>query len=154
MDVLGAAAAGRRVDAAAVDSSFTFHKLSNRGPGAGIQKPRIRPRRSALPVTSLMPDWHPLKVTRLVWQDMEKRSNAVNQPSASLKLENIGLSWRKIAWLAMWRNDEILLLSTNASRVAASSRRTLAFGKSWLSLEISSECLRLPSRNGCCPGRL
>src|SRR2546426_10296734 len=87
MDVLGAAAAGRRVDAAAVDSSFTFHKLSTRGRGAGIQKPRIRPRRSALPVTSLMPDWHPLKVTRLVWQDMEKRSNAVNQPSASLKLE-------------------------------------------------------------------
>ena len=89
-------------------------------------------------MTSLIPDWHPLKVTRLVWQVIEKRSKAVNQPSASLKLENIGLSCRKIAWVAMWRNDEILLSSTNASRVAPSSRRTRALGKRRLSLVISS----------------
>src|SRR5438046_6474664 len=75
-----------------------------------------------------MPDWQPLRVTRFVGLTRENRSKAVKYPSASLKLENMGLSCRKMAWVAMWINDEDLLASTKADRVAESRCRTWASG--------------------------
>src|SRR5215470_16070381 len=88
-----------------------------------------------------MPDWQPLRVTRFVWQAIENRSKAVTHPSASLKLENMGLSCRKTACVAICKNEEILDCSINSARVAASSRRTRALGNILANVAISSETI-------------
>ena len=56
----------------AVESSLTFHKLTRRKRAPAYKNPRIRPGRSSAPLTSLIPDWHPLKVTTFVRQTIEK----------------------------------------------------------------------------------
>src|SRR5438046_9621886 len=73
----------------------------------------------------LTPDWHPLSVTRFVSQVIENRSIAVTQPPAILNAENMGLSWRKTACVAICKKDVRRAASAYALRVAASlSNRT------------------------------
>ena len=109
-------------------SSATGTRLATTASAPARWSAAASPSSSSPALTAAVPTSQAASTTSRGARRSFSRSNTVSIPSASRRLENIGLSTRNVPWQARWATSAPSSAASTASTRAASPSKTLAAG--------------------------